>query len=617
MNPLPRNLPLATALVHRIFVVYLALAVILTLIQINIEYRNTYSAILNEIDASAHAFEPSVSDAVWNFQKPFLDSIVQGMVNGGTITGVDIDDVYKRLKVTLFKENNRFDAFNISKSIPLFHTYSDDTRVSIGSMTVYSNHAIVIERVKFGILLILIASVIKTAGLWFIIIFFVNRLLAKPLGQFTEQIKSFDLAQATRAPSIDLGSAPSKELVDLRETFCELAEKTIANKQLIVQKEAAEEANLAKSRFLAAASHDLRQPMHAMNLYLASLTELDAPRPIQAWTDNLKKCAKAMNDMLDTLLDISSIDAGAMRPHFSTFPIMSVLDRMQVEFDPLARAKGLTLCIVRCSALVYTDEEIVERMLRNLISNAVRYTQRGKILIGCRRRGTHLRVMVYDTGIGIDPGKQQAIFEEYYQIDNQERNRAKGLGLGLAIVQRFSKLLGTSIIVNSKSGIGSQFAFDLPCVDLETIQPIAPPLPAATKYQPLMDIMILVIDDDPLILDATRILLKHWGCTVITANDAHEARRQLTDKALFPDVILCDYLLAENENGVSVIAQLRATFGQDIPAILITGDTLPEHIEAMRATGLPILHKPLDQDKLRTALSSFISWNYVEQRTCY
>lgn len=386
-------------------------------------------------------------------------------------------------------------------------------------MTVYSSHKIVIERVKIGILLIFLASLIKTTGLWFIIVFFVNRILVKPLGQFTEQIKLFDLVQTTQPLDIDLGLAPSRELIYLRDTFNELAAKALVSKQLILQKEVAEAANFAKSRFLAAASHDLRQPMHALNLYLATLSELDASKPIRACVDNLNKCAKAMNDMLDTLLDISSIDAGAMQPHLSAFPIASILDRMQVEFEPLARTKGLALRIARCSAFVYTDEEIVEQMLRNLISNAVRYTEHGKILIGCRRRDTQLLVAVYDTGIGIAPEKQEAIFEEYYQIGNHARSRANGLGLGLAIVQRLAKLLGMPLTLDSKPGIGSLFAFDLPRIDLDAIEPITPTAHITADRQLLTDVVIVVIDDEQLILDATRTFLEYWGCTVITAMD--------------------------------------------------------------------------------------------------
>lgn len=224
--------PLATTLVRRIFTVYLALAVVLTLLQIYIEYRNTYSSVLDEIDAAAHAFEPGVADAIWNFQKPLLNSIAQGMVSGGTITGVSIDDVYKRLKVTLARKSSRFQMFAILRDIPLFHTYNDGNRVPIGTLTVYSSHEVVIERVKIGILLILIASVIKTIGLWLIIVFFANRLLAKPLGHFTEQIKSFDLVQTASVPHIDIGSTPSRELAHLRDTFSELAEKAVASRKL-------------------------------------------------------------------------------------------------------------------------------------------------------------------------------------------------------------------------------------------------------------------------------------------------------------------------------------------------------------------------------------------------
>lgn len=594
---------LAQTLVQRIFVLYLGIALILTLLQIYIEYNNTYTTVLSEVDATAKAFEPGISDAIWNFQQPLLDSIAQGMVSGGAITKVEIDDVYQHLKVKLTRNDSRFDVLNISKKIPLFRTYSDGNRVSIGLMTVYSTHEIVIERVKIGILLILIASIIKTIGLWFIIMFCANRLLAKPLGRFTEQIKTFNLTQATPIPPIDLGPNLSAELIYLQETFNELAKRVVASKQLVVQKEAAEAASLAKSSFLAAASHDLRQPMHALNLYLAMFENLDLSKSTRTCIDNMSKCAKAMSDMLDALLDISSIDAGAIQLNFGVFNIDSILNRMRIEFEPLAHTKGLFLRIVPCSVWLYSDEKIVERILRNLLANAVRYTDRGKILVGCRRQGAQLNVGVYDTGSGIALDKQCAIFEEFYQVNNKERNRAHGLGLGLAIVQRLVKLIGSHIILTSKLNLGSIFSFNLPRFKTSAIQAID--VAATTDSQSLEHALIAVIDDEPLVLDAMRFLLESWGCTVITATNRQEAIAQLKLMRL-PDVILCDYLLAEKDTGVSVIAALRTAFGKEIPAILITGDTLPADMKAIRMSNLPVMYKPIDHSKLKLALLQLI-----------
>lgn len=466
------------------------------------------------------------------------------------------------------------------------------------------------EGAKFSILVMLIALTINAAGLWIIMVFFANRLLTKPLRHFTGQIKSLNfttnLIDEISASQIDIGPAPAMELTDLRDTFCELA-TSVTNKQRMAQTEAVAEATkLAKTSFLAAASHDLRQPMHALNLYLASFAELETTKPVQACVDNVNKCAKAMNDMLDTLLEISNIDAGATQAHFSIFPIASPIDRIQAEFEPLAQAKGLTLRIARCSAFVYTDEEIVERILRLLVSNAVRYTERGKILIGCRPHGERLRVAVYDTGLGIALDKQQAIFEEHFQLNNYERNRAKGLGLGLTIVQRLTKLLETSVTLDSRPGIGSWFAFDLPRIALDSILPVTAGLHRNLCAVPdPEEVTIVVIDDEPLILDATRMILECWGYNVIIGTNGRQALEQLALCQRAPDLIFCDYLLDGGENGMTIIAALREAFDKEIPAFLVTGITSQDHIETMHASGLAYMYKPLDHEKLRAALTQF------------
>lgn len=463
--------------------------------------------------------------------------------------------------------------------------------------------------VNFSILLLLIAFTGTTVGLWLIIRFFSHKLITIPLHDLSRQIQSLNSVD-NLTTAIDIDTTPALEFTNLKNTLCELA-ASINNKQHILQQKAAEEVTLAKTRFLAAASHDLRQPMHALNLYLASFAQLETSKPIQACIDNLNKCAKAMNDMLDTLLEISNIDSGATQASFSIFPIASPIDKIQAEFEPLARAKGLSLRVARSSAFVNTDEEIVERMLRLLVSNAVRYTERGKILIGCRPYGQQLRVAVYDTGIGIALDKQQAIFEEHFQLNNYERNRAKGLGLGLTIVQRLARLIGTSISLDSQIGRGSWFAFDLPLVNLDTIQPTTPALHTMPSHKRPADTTIVVIDDEPLIRDATRMILESWGYTVVTGLNGRDALEQLAQSNCSPDLIFCDFLLGDDQNGIATISQLRDAFNEEIPAFLVTGITLPDHIEAMHASGLAYMYKPLDQDKLRVALKQFSSLNYV------
>ena len=377
--------------------------------------------------------------------------------------------------------------------------------------------------------------------------------------------------------------------------------------QLTEQKEAAEAASLAKSRFLAAASHDLRQPMHAINLYLGTLAGLGLPPAAHELLGKTRQCGQAMDEMFRALLDMSRLDASAVLPEVSVFPMAAVLGRIQIQFEPEARAKGLELRIAPCSAWVHCDLSMVETIVRNFVANAVRYTERGRILVGCRRRGTRLRLAVYDTGPGIPLKHQRAVFEEFYQINNRERDRAKGLGLGLAIVQRLSKLLSVPIELASQPGRGSMFAVDLPRSSAD--QRFAAPLGTMklAARTDLAGMAIAVIDDEEPILDATRALLETWGCAVVTAASGKEAIDRLILEPRAPDAIICDYRLRGTEDGINVIAMLRGEFNADIPAVLITGDTAPARIQEIKASNMPVLHKPIDAEILWGALSEALA----------
>ena len=373
--------------------------------------------------------------------------------------------------------------------------------------------------------------------------------------------------------------------------------------QLTVQKEAAESANLAKSRFLAAASHDLRQPIHALNLYLGAFTELEVPRATSLLLGKVRQCAQIMDEMFRALLDISKLDAGAIKPQISVFSLAPLLSRTRVEFEPQARAKGLDLRVMLCSAFVSSDPVLVERILRNLVSNAIRYTDRGRVVVGCRRRQNSVRVVVHDTGIGIAPREQAMVFEEFYQVGNRERDRSKGLGLGLAIVERLSKLLGTPLALKSRLGHGSLFAFDLQIakqVDLPAIRLNR----TSNAGKNLAGTLAVVVDDEELILDAARTLLEQWNCVVVAATSGAAALEQLASMSRPPDVLICDYRLRGQETGIGVVAALRDEFNAEIPALLLTGETDPDQIRTIAASGLAVLHKPLREDELGAAISA-------------
>lgn len=363
---------------------------------------------------------------------------------------------------------------------------------------------------------------------------------------------------------------------------------------------AAEAASLAKSRFLAAASHDLRQPMHALNLYLGALQRQDLPAGARALMQNVRQCTQAMDGLFESLLDISKLDAGAVSPHVEPFAIGPLLQRIAIEFEPQAHEKGLRLRVRACRAWVRGDPALVERIVRNLVSNAVRYTRQGRILIGCRRAANRLAVQVHDTGVGIPPEQQALVFEEFYQVANPERDRTKGLGLGLSIVQRLAKLLDAPLTLRSRPGAGSMFALSLPIAEA----------PAAAGHgafpsgasDALHGKLVVVVDDEAVVLDATRALLEQWGCEVVTAESGVLAIERLAAVSRAPDVLLCDYRLRAPENGLLVMESLREEFNRQIPAAIVTGDVLPETGELHASGDVAVLHKPVADALLRQTL---------------
>jgi two-component system, sensor histidine kinase len=370
--------------------------------------------------------------------------------------------------------------------------------------------------------------------------------------------------------------------------------------QLTVQKDAAVSANLAKSRFLAAASHDLRQPMHALNLYLGAFGQVPLTRPAASLLTKVRQCAQIMDEMFRALLDISKLDAGAIQPEVVTFPVEPMLARIRLEFEPQARAKKIGLRVLACSAFVSSDPALAERILRNLVSNAIRYTEKGRVIVGCRRRGDSLRICVHDTGIGIDAREHTLVFEEFYQVGNPERDRTKGLGLGLAIVGRLVKLLDSPLTLRSAPGKGTLFAFDVPMIRRSPL-PLVSSSRVSVVGRNLAGTLVVLVDDEELILDAAKTLLEQWDCTVIAALSGAAALEKLASSRRPPDVLICDYRLRD-ETGVSVVEAVRNEFNADIPALLITGDTDPAQIRKIAATGLAVLHKPLREDELSDAL---------------
>jgi len=364
-----------------------------------------------------------------------------------------------------------------------------------------------------------------------------------------------------------------------------------------------EKANFDKSRFLATASHDLRQPLHAQGLYIAELKHRLNDHETKNIVASLEKSTDVMRTMFDTLLDISKLDAGVIKPVFQHFPISQIFDDITLDFSGLALDKGLSFTIVDSSIIVYSDPILLSRIVRNLVSNAIKYTNKGGVVLGCRRKPDNsVSIEVCDSGIGVSSQEQEVIFQEYSQLDNVELDRNKGLGLGLAIVKRHSKLLDHPINIQSKPGSGSIFSILLTRGEPEKVD-VSKKTFSQNHTVDLNNINILVIDDDAAILESMYFLLSEWGCEVETVESEQQAIRLVKDKNFVPDIIIADYNLRGNKNGVQAINAIKSEINENIQAILITGDTSMQRINDAENSGYEVLHKPLAPYQLRSLLS--------------
>jgi signal transduction histidine kinase/CheY-like chemotaxis protein len=371
------------------------------------------------------------------------------------------------------------------------------------------------------------------------------------------------------------------------------------------RKEVAEEANIAKSRFLAAASHDLRQPLHALGLFVQALEDSPLATRERQIIGNIRHSVDAMEELFNALLDISRLDAGVVQPSVTTIPLAAVFDRVRFEYAPIARQKRVTLTVMKTSVHVRSDLSLLGRIVRNLLANAVRYTERGGVVLGCRRRGNTVRIEVWDTGRGIPEERHSEIFREFYQLENPERDRRKGLGLGLAIVERLSKLLDHPVELRSTVGKGSMFAITVPLGAAEDCVPIEIS-PETGGVFDLSGALVLVIDDEGAVQEGMAALLRKWKCDVLTAGSGKEMLEQLVAVQRLPDLIVSDFRLRGSETGIEVVEMLRNEFNVDIPALLVTGDTAPDRLRDAEASGLPILHKPLNPARLRTLITNLL-----------
>lgn len=382
----------------------------------------------------------------------------------------------------------------------------------------------------------------------------------------------------------------------------------VKSEMAVAAHQEAEDANQAKSKFLAAASHDLRQPIHALGLFLELLSRSELNESQRRTLDNANAATLASAEMLNTLLDFSRIEAGVIHPRPRPCRLQPILHKLESELAYQADAKGLIYRSRETQLVVISDPALLELMLRNLISNAIRYTETGGIVIACRQRGDEIAIEVFDTGIGIAADKHQEIFQEFYQLGNPERDRRKGLGLGLAITDGLARSLGHRLTLRSVPGQGSVFRIYAPpgsMADLDATETGKSSIPTAGWTPDLAGKWVLVIDDDETVRAGMQHLLSDWGYVCTAAESIEDALA--TGWPQPPDAIICDYRLRERQQGADVIHALRAHFGELIPALLITGDTAPERLREAISSGIPLLHKPLTPSQLYEALAGVLT----------
>jgi Na+/proline symporter/signal transduction histidine kinase len=405
-------------------------------------------------------------------------------------------------------------------------------------------------------------------------------------------------------PSVTAAEALERANATLERRVRErTGELTRLNTELERAKAEADEANVSKTRFLAAASHDILQPLNAARLYVTSLSERERDGGNGDLVQNIDASLEAVEEIFAALLDISRLDTGAMKPEMTDFRIDELLNRLEVEFAPSAREKGLALRFAASTQSVHSDRRLLRRLLQNLISNAIKYTTSGGVLIGCRRRGSRLRIEVYDTGIGIPHAKRRAVFKEFHRLDQGARV-ARGVGLGLSIVERIARVLDCEVALKSKLARGSRFSVAIPLATAAVGKPALPLISGKSRAGSLAGSVVLCIDNEPNILDGMRVLLGGWGCRVLTATDLAAALAALAGSALEPDGLLVDYHL-DGGNGIAAIAELRRRYGRDLPAILVTADRSVPVREEARAESVQLLNKPVKPAALRALLTQW------------
>jgi two-component system, sensor histidine kinase len=367
------------------------------------------------------------------------------------------------------------------------------------------------------------------------------------------------------------------------------------------QRDAAERANIAKSKFLAAASHDLRQPLHSLTLFTSALNERIKYPEVSKIVGNINASVRSLEQLFNALLDISRLDAGVLQPIVRHFHLQDLHRNLINDFASEAARKGLKLECPSCEFVLLSDPTLLERIIRNFVSNAIRYTKQGEVRISCKPHAGWLRIEVADTGIGIPTDQQRAIFSEFYQLGNPERDRSQGLGLGLAIVDRVAQLLGHPIEVQSKTGQGSCFSVEVPMGDAQQVV-ADPDLHAEYALNDLVGLRVMVVDDEISVREGMQTLLEQWGCSVTAVGSEEEAVAAVRAAGCAPHTIIVDYRLRDGRTGVQAIDRLNRELASLLPALIITGDTAAERLREAQGSGYQLVHKPVQPAMLRAFL---------------
>lgn len=584
-----------------VLAVTLAYAVLAGAYVFKAEYRRASGAAFNVLDQLVKTIQTQAAIAVYTSNQHIADEVGAGLLLNKYAAAVTISAANGAFAENKAKANPLRADWGLRKYV-LYSPLAESE--AVGELVLYVDTSLIEADARDLALEQAFLVMLQALILAVLVVLILRQMFSRPVTQVADQLSELYIGDGQR---IQVSAQHRNNEIGMLSTGINRLVETgeDALRQLTVQKNLAEESNASKARFLAAASHDLRQPMHALNMYLGVLEEKQLPGEAHELLSNAQKCGKIMDDMFATFLDISRLDADAVKPQISVFAINELFDALLIELNPLAMKKQLRLDFVRSSLQVQSDRELLKNILRNLVSNAIRYTDKGRVLVGCRRTQETVTLFIYDTGIGVSASDQQAIFEEFYRAGSVKHNRPHGLGLGLAIVKRLCKLLQLELGFASVLGEGSVFSVRVARAHLQ-LQAAPSDAPAPADWGKLLNARILVVDDDAEVLKSVCAILKQFGCEAIGASSRAEAMQKVIVLDRAPDVLLCDYRLSEESTGIEVIDEVREEFAQDIPALLITGDTHRQFFAQQELTDITVLYKPLQAQTLRTALARII-----------